>query len=125
MCESIQLHEKTVRLEISRSALRAVRNLRRPLVADTNLILCCLVIKRAWFREGETPDLQPVVVLGKLGVGFRIVRYAKSCRISHINNGSESPSDFPLVADKQRFAPDWLKIDFRGRKWTGSLGYGG
>lgn len=58
------------------------------------------------------------------GAVFRIVRYARSCRIPHFDNGDELPLDFPLVGDRRRYVPDWLKLDFRGGKWAGSYGYG-
>ena len=94
------------------------------LVAEIHLILGCLVVKRVWFKAAGEEHVQPAMISDRLGATFRIVRYAKSCRISHIDNGEELPMDFPLVGDKRRYVPDWLKIDYRSGTWAGSYGYG-
>lgn len=124
MQKTIQLHGKTVHVELTGAALHAARRLQQLLVAEIHLIFGCLVVKRVWFRTDADADMQPVMISDRLGAAFRVVRYAKSCRISHIDNGDESPMDFPLVGDRRRYVPDWLKIDFRGGKWAGSYGYG-
>lgn len=123
MQKSIQLHGKAVQVELSVPALQATRNLQQLLVAEIHLIFGCLVVKRVWFKAQAAVQGQPVMITDQLGAGFRVVRYSKSCRISHIDNGDEIPSDFPLVADMRRYVPDWLKIDYRRGKWSGSFGY--
>jgi len=75
-----------------------------------------MVVKRVWFKDIAEVDTRPVTVSGQLGACFRTVRYTKNCHITHIDSGDEQPSDFPLVADKRRFVPDWLKIDFKAGK---------
>ena len=123
MQKSIQLHGKAVQVELSVPALQATSNLQQLLVAEIHLIFGCLVVKRVWFKAQATVQGRPVMITDQLGAGFRVVRYSKSCRISHIDNGDEIPSDFPLVADMRRYVPDWLKIDYRRGKWSGSFGY--
>ncbi len=121
MYKIIDLHGKNVRVEITRSAQRAIDNLTEALVAEIHLVLGCLIVKRVWFKQRADVDVVPV--LGNLSACFRTVRYAKSCRISHIDSGVETPTDFPLVADKKCFVPHWVRIDFRGGRLVGEFGY--
>lgn len=123
MYKTIILQDKTVQVELTKSAQRAVADLQRLWVAEIHLILGCMVVKRVWFKDIAEVDARPVTVSGQLGTCFRTVHYTKNCRITHIDSGDEQPSDFPLVADKRRFVPDWLKIDFKTGKWTGTFGY--
>jgi hypothetical protein len=124
MQKTIQLHGKAVQVELTGAALHAVKSLQQLLVAEIHLIFGCLVVKRVWFKAAVDAGMRPVMISDRLGATFRVVRYTKSCRISHIDNGDELPMDFPLVGDKRRYVPDWLKIDFRNGKWVGSYGYG-
>lgn len=124
MQQTITLHGKDVRVELSAAAARAARALPQVLVAEIHLIFGCLVVKRVWFRAPADVDARPVMITDRLGAGFRVVRYAKSCRISHIDSGEEQPMDFPLVADRRHYVPDWLAIDYRRGKWVGNYGYG-
>ncbi len=121
MYKIIDLHDKNVRVEITRSAQRAIGNLTQALVAEIHLVLGCLVVKRVWFKERT--DVDAVPVLGNLSAYFRVVRYTKSCRISHIDSGMEAPTDFPLVTDKKCFVPHWVRIDVRGGRLVGEFGY--
>lgn len=124
MKKTIELYGKTLHVELTDAAQRAANDLPQVLVADIHLIFGCLVLKRVWFKPEAEVDGEPVMIADRLGASFRVVRYSKSCRISHIDNGDESPADFPLVADKQHYVPDWLKIDFRHGAWAGTFGYG-
>lgn len=123
MYKTINLDKKPLRVELTNAAQRAINGLQAPLVAEIHLILGCLVVKRVWFKESTDSEISTEPVLGKLSTGFRVVRYAKSCRISHIDSGEEQPTDFPLVRDKSAFVPHWLHIDFCGNQWTGRFGY--
>lgn len=116
----IHLYDRPVSVQLSSSALRALDSLKKPLLADINLIFGCMVAKRVWFKEEEYADA--VQVAGNLKVCFRTVRYVKTCRLSDIDNGAIS-EDFPIVADKKNFVPDWLKIDFRKGQWKGTFGF--
>lgn len=121
MYKILNLHGRNVRAELTKSAQRAVDGLKQPLVAEIHLILGCMVVKRVWFEERA--DADAMSISGNLRARFRVVRYAKNCRISHIDSGAEKPTDFPLVADKKSFVPHWLRIDFRSGKWIGEFGY--
>lgn len=125
MQHTIRLHGKQVRVELTEAAQHAAATLQQMLVAEIHLILGCLVVKRVWFKPFAEVEGNPEMITEQLGADFRVVRYSKSCRISHIDNGDEVPTDFPLVVDKGRYVPDWLKISYRNGTWAGSFGYGG
>lgn len=121
MHKLIKLHGKDMQVTLTQSAIEAAESLAAPLLAEIHLIFGCMVVKRVWFKECANPESETVA--GNLAVCFRTVRYSKQCRLSHIDSGVEEPADFPLVADKKGFVPDWLRIDYKKGKWTGSYGY--
>ncbi|HHJ15182.1 MAG TPA: hypothetical protein ENJ80_00625 [Gammaproteobacteria bacterium] len=123
MYKTVILAGKPVHVELTRAAECAVADLQQLLVAEVHLILGCMVLKRVWFRSADAVNARPVTLSGLLGACFRTVRYSKSCRISHIDQGDEEPTDFPLAVSKRQFAPNWLKIDFRSGQWVGTFGY--
>lgn len=121
MYKIINLHGKNVRVELTRTAEQALGKLTAPLFAEIHLIFGCLVVKRVWFKP--ITHAEPVMISGNLFASFRTVRYAKHCRLSHIDSGKEEPSEFQIVLDKKTFVPHWLKIDHKGNKWIGTHGY--
>jgi len=121
MKKTVVLHDKEVRVELSDAAEAQVKNLSEPLVVEVHLIMGCMVVKRVWFKPPS--EIETLPLLDPLRICFRVVKYDKKCRISHIDSGDEEPTDFPIVADKKAFVPNWLKIDFHGGKWAGEYGY--
>lgn len=121
MVTIISLHGKYIRVELTNAAHRALNMLTEPLVAEIHLIFGCLVVKRVWFKPASTAELTNIS--GNLYASFRTVRYAKHCRLSHIDSGEEQPSDYQIVLDKKTFVPHWLRIDYRRNKWIGTHGY--
>ncbi|MDH5572211.1 MAG: hypothetical protein OEY89_10625 [Gammaproteobacteria bacterium] len=120
MQKFVNLHGKDIEITLSKAAETAAQNLTAPLVAEIHLILGCLVVKRVWFREQQNKDEKNIT--GNLNVCFRVVRYPKHCRISHIDDETNQPEDYPLVADKKAFVPRWLKIDYKAGQWSGEYG---
>lgn len=120
MIATIELHGKTVCVELSAAAERALARRHAPLYAEVQLIFGCMVAKRVWFREEAVASAVPVTP--RLRVWFRPARYAKACSFDDIDNGAEA-SDYPMVGDRGRFVPDRLYIDFRGGKWLGDFTY--
>jgi len=106
----INLHGKPIRVELTKAAHRALDKLTAPLVAEIHLIFGCLVVKRVWFKP--ISNAESVTISGNLFASFRTVRYAKHCRLSHIDSGEEEPSDYQIELDKKTFVPHWLKIDY-------------
>ena len=121
MYKIINLHGKKVRVELTKSAQRALGKLTAPLVAEIHLIFGCMVVKRVWFKP--ITQAESVTISGNLCASFCTVRYAKHCRISHIDSGAEQPTEFPIVPDKKVFVPHWLRVDYTSNKWVGTYGY--
>lgn len=121
MYKIINLHGRNVRVELTRTAQAALTNLSVPLVAEIHLIFGCMVVKRVWFKAISRAESIPIS--GHLHASFCTVRYAKHCRISHIDSGEEEPADFPIVPDKKVFVPHWLRIDYKRHRWIGTYGY--
>ena len=121
MKKTVNLHDKEVRVELSDAAAAQAASLSEPLVVEVHLIMGCMVVKRVWFKPPSEHDSLPL--LDQLRICFRVVKYEKHCRIAHIDSGDEEPSDFPIVADKKAFVPNWLKIDYQQGEWSGEYGY--
>ncbi|NOZ36688.1 MAG: hypothetical protein GXP11_01210 [Gammaproteobacteria bacterium] len=116
----VSLLDKTIKIELSRAAERAISARDTPIIAELNLVFGCLVIKRVWFREQI--DCATVSVIPGLEICFNVVRYAKTCRIADIDNGAEA-EDFPIVKEKKTFVPDQLFIDYKKGNFSGSYTY--
>lgn len=117
---SISLCNKPMEIELSRHAEQALSAQSQPVIAEINLIFGCLVVKRVWFRDQVDCDTVPVTK--GLEVCFNVVRYAKTCHISDIDNGAESEA-FPIVKDKKSFVPDKVFIDYKKGNFSGSYTY--
>lgn len=120
MNRAVSLYGKTLQVDLSAAAQRALAERRGPLLAEIHLIFGCMIVKRVRFRETLAGVAVPVT--DKLFVNFRPVRYQKSCRLSDID-ADENPEDFPLVADRRCYVPDRLAIDFRAGAWRGDFTY--
>lgn len=120
MNRAVSLYGKTLQVDLSAAAQRALAGRRGPLLAEIHLIFGCMIVKRVRFRETLAGVAVPVT--DKLFVNFRPVRYQKSCRLSDID-ADENPEDFPLVADRRCYVPDRLAIDFRAGAWRGDFTY--
>ena len=120
MITTIQLHGKSVRVELSAVAERAQTQRAKPLYAEVQLIFGCMIAKRVWFRDEMVQHAVPVN--SKLNVWFRPARYQKACSFDDIDNGAEA-SDYPVAGDRHRFVPDLLLIDYRAGKFTGDFTY--
>ncbi len=120
MNTTINLHGKSVRLELSSAAERALSRRSTPLFAEVQLIFGCMIAKRVWFREEAVDGAVPVTSM--LNVWFRPACYAKACSFDAIDNGAVA-SDYPMVAERKCFVPDIVRINYRGGKWVGDFTY--
>ncbi len=120
MIATIQLHDKTVRVEVSAAAERALEKRAAPLYAEVQLIFGCMIAKRVWFRDEVVENAVPVN--SKLQVWFRPARYEKACSFDEIDGGAEA-FDYPMAVDRKGFVPDVLTIDYRAGKFTGDFTY--
>lgn len=116
----IRLHGKCICVELGGDAERELAKRDAPLFAEIQLIFGCMIAKRVWFRD--EPVNGAVQVTENLLIWFRPARYKKACSFADIDNGAEA-SDYPMVAERRRFVPDKLNIDFRAGKWVGDFTY--
>jgi hypothetical protein len=112
---AVVLYDKTIQVEISQQAEKALTKLKQPIIADINLIFGCMIAKRVWFKEQV--DSEVVAVTDKLGISFRVVRY-EVCNFANIDGGVE-PEEFPLAKEKKHYVPDNLFIDYKKNKFIG------
>ncbi len=117
---TITLYDKPVEIELSSRAEQNIAVRDTPIIAEVNLVFGCLVIKRVWFRESV--EMETVQVIKGLDVCFNVVRYAKTCCITDIDNGAES-EDFPIVKDKKSFVPDKVFIGYKKGEFFGQFTY--
>jgi hypothetical protein len=117
---SLYLDGKRVRLELSRAAERALARRNAPLYVEVQLIFGCMIAKRVWFREEAFAGAVPVTPM--LHVWFRPASYAKGCSFDAIDSGAVA-NDYPMVAERKRFVPDIVRIDYRAGQWVGDFSY--
>ena len=120
MNTAIQLYGKSVRVQLTAAAERALAQRAAPMFAEVQLIFGCMVAKRVWFRDEANADA--VAVTPKLHVWFRPARYEKACSFDDIDNGAVA-SDYPMKSHRKNFVPDVLFIDYRAGKWVGDFTY--
>ncbi|MHB8258066.1 MAG: hypothetical protein ACYDHY_07935 [Acidiferrobacterales bacterium] len=117
---TIQLYGKSVCIELSATAERALAKRDAPLFVEVQLIFGCMIAKRVWFRDNANEEAVPVT--SKLHVWFRPARYDKTCSFDEIDGGAVA-MDYPMVAGRKNFVPDVVRIDYRAGKWTGDFTY--
>ena len=118
MNKQINIQGKSVNINLTNAAEKALSLRKNTLLAEMELYFSCLIRKQVRFNEIETDD--SVNVTDNFSVHFRPVM-TKSCGIDY--EGDEPPlEDFPIEKPKA-FIPHWLKIDYKKDKWIGEFGY--
>lgn len=118
MEKKIKIQGKSVTINLSKAAEKALTSRDKTLVAEMELYFSCLIRKQVRFKESLEGDL--VNVTEQLAVRFRPVM-TKSCGIDY--EGNEPPlTDFP-IKNPNSFIPHWLKIDYKKDKWIGDFGF--
>lgn len=118
MMATIEILGKSVRVEWSEAAERALNKLKTPLLVEMELLFSCLIRKAVRFRQDSLPE-SFVFVTPQLKVRFRPVM-TKACRISDLG-GAETPlTDFP-IKKSAAFVPKHLFIDNRRGQWIGEF----
>jgi hypothetical protein len=116
---TVTIEGKSVTVETSKAADRALSERQQPLLAEMELYFSCLIRKQVRFHEAGNNDNE-VRVVDQLAVRFRPVMTAK-CDTHY--EGDEPPlTDFPIVKPTA-YIPGWLRIDYHGGKWVGEFGY--
>ena len=96
MNTTVTLYGKTVCVELSAGAERALARRTAPLYAEVQLIFGCMIAKRVWFREEANENA--VRVTPNLYVWFRPARYQKACSFDDIDGGVRG-ARFGLLVD--------------------------
>jgi hypothetical protein len=109
---------KSLRIELSRAALRALQQMKTPLLVEMELYFGCLVRKQVRF-PGQRTQQHFHPVNDELSLAFRPV-LAQGCSV-----GGDTPPP-PAGLDIQReqaFIPRWLRVHYRNGEWQGTFGY--
>ena len=121
MHSTVEIFNKTVRVEWSDAAESAMASRMEPLRVEMGLYFSCLIRKKVRFGD-QAHSREFLPVNSHLAVAFRPVM-TKSCKIDGEN--AEAPlSDFE-IKKPAAFVPHWLKIDFRHGNWEGDFGFSG
>ena len=119
MQSSVEILNKTVRVEWSRAAEAALANLSAPLSVEMELYFSCLIRKKVRFGD-KAHSREFVPVNPRLQVAFRPVM-TKACTIDR--DDAEAPLDDFAIVNPAAFVPHWLKIDYRRGSWEGEFGF--
>ncbi|MBU1691809.1 MAG: hypothetical protein KJ958_10520 [Gammaproteobacteria bacterium] len=121
MHSTVEIFNKTVRVEWSDAAESAMASRMGPLTVEMELYFSCLIHKKMRFGD-QAHSREFLPVNQHLAVAFRPVM-TNNCKIDRDN--AEAPlSDFE-IKNPAAFVPHWLKIDFRHGKWAGDFGFSG
>ena len=108
---------KTVLVEWSASADKAMSTLASPLLVEMELYFSCLIRKAV--RFGSTASMQySATVTPRLKVSFRPVA-TKVCKVSEVEG--EPPLEDFKITKPEAFVPKKLRIDFKRGQWTGTF----
>ncbi len=118
MIVTIEILGKSVRVEWSKAAEKALNKLTAPLLVEMELLFSCLIRKAVRFRQDSHPE-NFVFVTPQLKVRFRPVM-TKACRISDLGGGETPLTDFP-IKKPSAFVPKHLFIDNRRGQWVGEF----
>ena len=124
--QSIDIDGRTVAIELSKAASKALGQRSAPLLVEMELYFSCLIRKQVRFRDaaavsGDNENANNTVTLNdQLQVSFRPVM-TRVCGKDY--EGDEPPlTDFP-IAKTRPYVPRWLHIDYRKNQWQGEFGY--
>ena len=128
--QSIEINGRTVAIELSKAAIKALAQRSTPLLAEMELYFSCLIRKKVRFRdasdisqgtdENAATNATTVTLSGHLQVCFRPVM-TRVCGKDY--EGDEPPlTDFPIV-NAPAYVPRWLHIDYRKNQWQGEFGF--
>jgi hypothetical protein len=115
----VDLNEKPVRIEITKTAMRALQERDSPLYLEMELYFSCLIRKQLRIHEqwSGNPATQ---VTDKLYIAFRPVMTA-ACGKDF--DGDAPPlTEFP-IAKTSPYVPKWVTLDYHHGQWAGEFGY--
>ena len=118
MQEQITMKGKSISVEITPKAEKALAQRSTPLLVEMQLYFSCLVVKNVAFRDEQTAK-KLARVSEQLSISFRPMMRA-ACEIGSGKEFSRTDMDIPRV---ENFIPRWLRIDRKSNKWVGEFGY--
>ena len=116
---SITINGKTVLVDWTARAQRALVARSQPLIVEMELYFSCLIKKFMHFRDQSRGDA-PVMLNEKLGVYFRPVM-STACTMEEAARLGRQPEVEITTAEVRRIAPKRLKIDFKSDQWRGEF----
>jgi len=116
---TIQIHGKPCRIKLSKAAKNALAVRDRPLVAEMEITLACMIRKIVRFHE-NTSHSDTITVSDALCL--RLVS-GEHCGVTKQASSSQATRIAPITNWKA-IVPHWLDIDYQRGEWTGAFGYG-
>lgn len=116
---SIDFFGKSLNLELTPSATKALQQRDTPLHVEMELYFSCMIRKKVRFYEQANDD-EYTRAASNLQVRFRPVM-TQRCSL-HETDGPPPLTDFP-INNPESFVPHWLKLDFHKGQWQGEFGY--
>ena len=114
---SVVLHDKSIHVEISKRAEKALSKRQWPIIADIHLIFGCMIAKRVWFKDKVDGD--SAFVSDKLSLSFHTVMY-DVCSFKNIDSGGIAEPFYPKKGIN-KFVPHYIFIDFLNHKYIGEF----
>jgi len=114
---------RTVRLDISERAQRALTQQGGPTTIALELYFSCLIRKRVRVEAGAATGPLCARISDALSLCFQPVM-SRACAIEKDAAGAAHPELIPFPIQRaQAFVPRWLKLDYRRHAFHGEYGY--
>ena len=119
MEREITLMGRTLRLDLTPAAVRALAARTAPLHVEMELYFSCLIRNRVHF---DGPQRGEVAWVGQdLSLSFRPVMSRGGCSVAD-SDPEGLLVDLP-TGEPQRFVPHWLRLGHRHGQWQGEFSY--
>ena len=114
-----QLYDRSVRVELSKTATRTFARRTTPLYVEMELRFGCLVTKRTHFRDAplDTPGAK---VDPHMYLDFRATA-TSACDLGHKSGGTALT--VRPIANIRPYVPSWCRIDYASGQWSCEFGY--
>lgn len=119
MLSEITIQGRPVKIELTKSAEKALQLRDAPLFVEMELYFSCLIRKQVLFHD-EQRQADSVTAGSKLSVSFHPV-VTSSCMIKDAD-AEPAKSDFEMHR-RECFVPKWLAIEYKKNQWLGEFGY--
>lgn len=114
-----ELYDRPVRVELSEAAASVCAKRGKPLLVEMELLIGCLVTKRAHFHE-VTSDTYGVEIDPCLYLDFRLT-VSGTCEPDGEGCGNTPNRD--SRKNIHPYVPSWCRIDYTGGQWSCEFGY--